>query len=66
MAITFENSGSDLKINYEDDGIGASKKELLLKNGLLNTEKRIKAIGGSIIFDSEKGNGFKAEIRVPN
>lgn len=66
VAITFENSGSDLKINYEDDGIGASKNELLLKNGLLNTEKRIKAIGGSIIFESEKGNGFKAEIRVPN
>lgn len=66
VAITFQKSSADLLVNYEDDGIGASKKELILKNGLLNTEKRIQAIGGSIIFDSEKGNGFKAEIRIPN
>ena len=65
VAITFQETSNGLKMNYEDDGIGASEKEFRLKNGLLNTEKRIEAIGGSIIFDTEKGNGFKAEIQFP-
>ena len=65
VAITFQETSNGLKMNYEDDGIGASEKEFRLKNGLLNTEKRIEAIGGSIIFDTKKGNGFKAEIQFP-
>ncbi|MRI02583.1 tetratricopeptide repeat protein [Kriegella sp. EG-1] len=65
VAITFQNANSVLQINYEDDGNGATPEELRLKNGLLNTEKRILAIGGSIIFESEKGKGFKAAIQFP-
>ncbi|WP_299218482.1 hypothetical protein [uncultured Aquimarina sp.] len=30
-----------------------------------NTEKRIQAIKGTIIFDSEIDKGFKAEIKIP-
>ncbi len=63
--ILFKDKNNALFIYYEDDGVGASKEALLRKNGLQNTEKRINALGGSIIFDSEEGKGFRAEIRVP-
>jgi tetratricopeptide (TPR) repeat protein len=63
--ILFKDQNNALLIYYEDDGVGASKEALLRKNGLQNTEKRIKALGGSIIFDSEEGKGFRAEIRIP-
>lgn len=65
VALTLETGSNGLQINYEDDGVGASKKELQVKNGLRNTEKRIQAIGGTITFDSDKGNGFRAEIHIP-
>ncbi|WP_419213636.1 tetratricopeptide repeat protein [Maribacter sp. X9] len=63
--ILFKDQNNMLYAYYEDDGVGASKEALLRKNGLQNTEKRIQAIGGSIIFDSEEGKGFRAEIQIP-
>ncbi len=63
--ILFRDKKKELSIYYEDDGVGASKKSLLRKNGLRNTEKRIQALGGSITFDSEEQKGFRAEIRIP-
>ncbi|WP_180272272.1 tetratricopeptide repeat-containing sensor histidine kinase [Maribacter sp. 4U21] len=64
--IIFKDQNKTLHVYYVDDGVGASKEALYRKNGLQNTEKRIHAIGGSIIFDSEDGKGFRAEIRIPN
>lgn len=66
VTITFSNAPKTLEINYSDNGVGASIKELQIKNGLRITENRIKAIGGTIIFDSEKEKGFKAKIKIPN
>ena len=63
--ILFRDKKKELYIYYEDDGVGASKKSLLRKNGLWNTEKRIQALDGSITFDSEEEKGFRAEIRIP-
>ncbi|MEC8831374.1 MAG: tetratricopeptide repeat protein, partial [Bacteroidota bacterium] len=63
--IGFKVSGNTLLVNYSDNGVGASKRELNSKNGLRNTEKRIQAIGGSITFDSDKGAGFNANMIVP-
>ncbi|MEM1336880.1 MAG: tetratricopeptide repeat protein [Bacteroidota bacterium] len=65
VSIEFIGLGKGLKVKYADDGVGASQKELESKNGLLNTEKRIQAISGSITFDTEKTKGFRAEIKVP-
>ena len=64
-AVTFETAGKTLKISYADDGVGASKKAMYLKNGLRNTEKRIRAIHGTITFDSKEGDGFRAHIEIP-
>lgn len=64
--ISFEQNKKTLKISYSDNGIGVSPNDMKNKNGLWNTEKRIQAIGGSIIFDSNKGEGFSAFIEIPN
>lgn len=65
ISIEFMTTPRTLKTAYADDGVGASLKDLLTKNGLRNTEKRIRAIQGSITFDSEKGNGFRAQLEIP-
>jgi len=66
VKIAFKKMPDSLQIYYSDNGVGASKMAMNTKNGLRNTEKRIKAIGGTIIFETEKGEGFKAEIKIPN
>ena len=65
VTVKFSEASNSLKIDYEDNGIGASKEALILKNGLRNTEKRIKAIGGTINFESEIGKGFRVLIHIP-
>lgn len=66
VSLAFVQTKKTLKITYADDGAGASDEELNFKNGLWNTEKRIHAIGGTIIFDSEKGRGFEVQVVIPN
>ncbi|GAA3644489.1 tetratricopeptide repeat-containing sensor histidine kinase [Flavivirga jejuensis] len=66
VKIAFKTLFDGLQINYSDNGKGASKMAMRNKNGLRNTEKRIQAIGGTIIFETDKGKGFKAEIKTPN
>ncbi|GAA3594391.1 hypothetical protein GCM10022396_09470 [Flavivirga amylovorans] len=66
VKIAFKTLSDGLQINYSDNGVGASKMAMQTKNGLRNTEKRIQAIGGTIIFETDKGKGFKAEIKTPN
>ncbi len=66
VKITFKKTLDSLQINYSDNGVGASEMAMNNKNGLKNTEKRIQAIRGTIIFDTKKGKGFKAEIKIPN
>ncbi|MHA7056763.1 tetratricopeptide repeat-containing sensor histidine kinase [Aquimarina sp. M1] len=66
VKIAFTKDKHYLKVDYYDDGVGASKEDIANKNGLKNTESRIKAIKGTVIFDSEKGAGFTAQIQIPN
>ncbi|WP_340063487.1 tetratricopeptide repeat protein [Ascidiimonas aurantiaca] len=65
VSIDFKQSKKLLKIEYSDDGVGASEESLYYRNGLWNTEKRIEAIDGTITFDTEKENGFRVQIEVP-
>lgn len=66
VIITFLKDRDNLKVNYVDNGKGASATDMNNKNGLKNTESRIHAIQGTIKFDTDIGNGFKAEIQIPN
>ncbi|GAA3510202.1 hypothetical protein GCM10022393_24210 [Aquimarina addita] len=82
VTLKFSNTDHTLIIKYVDNGVGMTIAHLKSANGLRNTEKRIHAIGGTLIFDSEKedstssvsksgeelrqNRGFKAEMRIPN
>ncbi|PKV53165.1 histidine kinase/DNA gyrase B/HSP90-like ATPase [Aquimarina sp. MAR_2010_214] len=66
VKLKFSNTNDTLTINYSDNGVGMTEEDVKSKNGLRNTENRIRAIRGTLIFDSEKGKGFKAEIQIPN
>ncbi len=66
VKLVFSNAVDTLKITYSDNGVGMVKEHKTSKNGLRNTEKRIQAIEGTLIFDAEKDKGFKAEIQIPN
>ncbi|WP_109098234.1 ATP-binding protein [Aquimarina sp. AU58] len=66
VKLRFSNANDTLTINYSDNGVGVTKEHVKSKNGLRNTENRIRAILGTLIFDSEKGKGFTAEIQIPN
>ncbi|MBO0321548.1 hypothetical protein J0X14_04495 [Muricauda sp. CAU 1633] len=65
ITISLQKVDKMLKVDYIDDGVGASVEDLNAKNGLRNTEKRIQALGGTITFDSGKGDGFRANIILP-
>jgi signal transduction histidine kinase len=62
--ISFDAGDKHFAIEYSDNGIGI-KDNLILKNGLLNVENRIHAVGGTITFDAETNKGFKAKIAIP-
>jgi len=49
-------------IIYSGNGVGIDTESLILKNGLKNTENRIKAINGTITFESKLDKGFKAYL----
>ena len=51
VTLNFKTNSDDIEIRYSDNGVGVSQNEKIIKNGLLNTEKRIEAIGGTITFD---------------
>ncbi len=65
ITIGFGEKDKMLGVDYADNGVGATEQELKGKNGLRNTEKRIQAIGGTITFDSDKGEGFRVHIEIP-
>lgn len=59
--LTFKKMNSKLNISYSDNGVGSNLKK---HNGLQNTENRIKSLKGTIIFESNKNEGFKVKITV--
>jgi len=61
VVIAFQQNKKNITIEYTDNGKGC---ELKNKNGLQNTESRIHAIKGTIIFESQIDKGFKAKIIV--
>jgi signal transduction histidine kinase len=64
VVLRFETDNKQCYFHYSDNGIGI-KNPLQSKNGLLNVENRIDAIGGSIIFDSKSSKGLKIRLTFP-
>jgi tetratricopeptide (TPR) repeat protein len=61
--ISFEKNRNTIEITYSDNGVGVAGG-LIKKNGLQNVETRIKTIKGTITFETEADNGFKAKIII--
>ncbi|WP_242132909.1 tetratricopeptide repeat-containing sensor histidine kinase [Aestuariivivens marinum] len=61
VVISFEKIQGGLMVTYSDNGIGCDFKK---QNGLRNTENRIQDVNGTITFESEPENGFKAKITL--
>ncbi|MDQ1856905.1 tetratricopeptide repeat-containing sensor histidine kinase [Chryseobacterium sp. WLY505] len=64
VAFKFERKNNRIQIQYTDNGIGISEG-IKYKNGLTNTDSRIEAIHGEIIFDTETEKGLKIYISLP-
>ncbi|MDR6371633.1 uncharacterized membrane protein YciS (DUF1049 family) [Chryseobacterium bernardetii] len=64
VALKFERKNNRIQIQYTDNGIGISEG-ITYKNGLTNTDSRIEAIHGEIIFDNETEKGLKIYISFP-
>ncbi|EZH75758.1 hypothetical protein ATO12_02935 [Aquimarina atlantica] len=62
VSVQFLKEKQRLIVTYVDNGIGITDKHLISKNGLRNVENRMKDIKGTIIFESEPKQGFKAKI----
>ncbi|CAN5367250.1 hypothetical protein BH23BAC2_BH23BAC2_19180 [soil metagenome] len=65
VALTFEETGKYLEINYSDTGKGFPAEGFKMGNGLRNVENRLSSVNGKIMFNAEAERGFKAEIRIP-
>jgi len=63
--LLFKKSSKKIEINYSDNGIGIDLEKLIYKNGLANTETRIKSIKGNITFVSTPDKGFKISFNFP-
>ncbi|PHR86308.1 MAG: hypothetical protein COA80_19740 [Leeuwenhoekiella sp.] len=66
VTLNLKQHPDKLEIRYSDNGVGVDAALGFEKNGLLITEKRMEAIGGTITFESDRGKGFKAVISIPN
>ncbi len=64
VAFKFERKNNRIQIHYTDNGIGIPGG-IIYKNGLTNTDSRIAAIHGEIIFDTENEKGLKIHISFP-
>lgn len=65
VVIEFKKVENKIKIIYRDNGKGFSEDQLMKKSGIANTENRMESIKGSIIFDSNPGNGLIVTITFP-
>ena len=53
-----------IKISITDNGIGFNEDLISKGNGLLNMEKRMEEIGGSIVFGASNNSGTAIELQI--
>lgn len=61
VLVSFSYMRSKLQIIYRDNGVGCNLQK---HTGLQNAENRIKAIEGTITFDSNPNNGFQVTLLI--
>ncbi|WP_354304048.1 tetratricopeptide repeat protein [Pedobacter sp. UYP1] len=63
VVLKFNRNEMDINISYSDDGIGM--KDAIQKNGLTNTENRIKSIRGTITFVNTQEKELEIQLSFP-
>ena len=64
ISIEISSEANLISILISDDGIGFEENAISKGNGLLNMEKRIEEIGGSIYFGKNENGGTQIEIQI--
>lgn len=62
LQIMYENN--QLYISYEDDGNGFDMSDIKYGLGLESIKARVASVDGTILFDSDPGNGFVCTIEI--
>ena len=65
VSIQFSEESNTLNVVYEDDGVGYDPESTKKGVGLKNIRNRIQKIGGSMVVDSNPGNGTTVILNVP-
>lgn len=65
VALVFTEEKKYLKIDYSDNGEGATRQAIRNGNGLKNVENRIFSVNGKLTFETERGKGLKIMILIP-
>lgn len=65
VVIQFEREAGGIWVAYRDDGVGLPA-DFRYGNGLRNTENRIVAMGGRVIFEQNAPRGLIVRIYLPN
>lgn len=63
VIMKFHRTVDEIYISYTDNGVGI--KDVAKKNGLTNTENRIKSIRGTITFDNTLKKGLGINLSFP-
>ena len=66
IKVKFSEESNCIAIHYEDDGIGFNAKGKKEGMGLINLEKRVRLMNGTLTYKSATGNGFIANIIFQN
>ncbi|MEI7503330.1 MAG: ATP-binding protein, partial [Paludibacter sp.] len=67
IEIKLNDTGSQILLNYKDDGIGYNYEKVIGEHkglGLFNLKNRIQTIGGNLKMMSEPGKGVDYQIQV--
>lgn len=62
VRVQLESSGTHAELGVHDDGRGTGSRR---GNGLAGMEERLKAVGGSLLLESNGGRGTRLQMRVP-
>ncbi len=66
VRVTLEQSGSDVRLTVEDDGIGFdTTKDRRDRFGLISMRERAKLLGGLFEITSETGKGTRLTVTMP-
>lgn len=55
----------EFRLVIKDDGVGMDKNKVVKGIGLRNIASRLRIFNGSLTIDSEPGDGFTMEIKIP-